>query len=104
MTARAPGKAPASKPKPADAPATGTARGAPPDLPSTEELPSRAGMDGCHRRLPAGRRTAARSCELQAHADERRLEVIWEKILQQHAAEDDEHYFADLEEQWRNDR
>ena len=42
--------------------------------------------------------------ELQAHADERRLEVIFEKILQQHAAEDDEHYFANFEEQWRNDR
>jgi hypothetical protein len=50
-------------------------------------------MDGCHRRLPAGR------CELQAHADERRLEVIWEKILQQHAEEDSEHYLADLEGQ-----
>jgi hypothetical protein len=70
-----------------------------PELPSTEELPSRAGINGCHRPLPAGCRTAARSCELQAQADERRLEVIWEKILQQHAAEDDEYYLANLEEQ-----
>jgi hypothetical protein len=66
---------------------------------STEELPSRAGMDGCHRRLPAGRHTAARSCELQVQADERRLEVIFEKILQQHDAEDSEQYLANLEEQ-----
>jgi putative DNA primase/helicase len=32
--------------------------------------------------------------ELQAQADERRLEVIFEKILQQHAAEDSEHYLV----------
>jgi hypothetical protein len=45
------------------------------------------------------RRTAAQSCEqLQAQADERRLEVIFEKILQQHAAEDNEYYLANLEE------
>jgi hypothetical protein len=99
MTARALGKAPASKPKPADAPATGTARGAPPDLPPTEELPSRADMGGCHGRLPAGRRTAARSCELQAHADEQRLEFIFEQILKQHAEEEDEYYLANLEKQ-----
>ena len=45
-----------------------------------------------------------REHEHEVHADERRLEVIFEKILQQHAAEDDEHYFANFEEQWRNDR
>jgi hypothetical protein len=38
--------------------------------------------------------------ELQAQADERRLEVIWEKILQQHDAEENEYYFANLEEQY----
>jgi hypothetical protein len=37
--------------------------------------------------------------ELQAQADERRLEVIWEKILQQHDAEYNEYYLANLEEQ-----
>ena len=66
---------------------------------STEELPSRAGMDGCHRRLPAARRTATRSCELQAHADEQRLEFIFEQILKQHAEEEDEYYLANLEKQ-----
>ena len=30
----------------------------------------------------------------QEAADERRLEVIFEQILQQHAAEEDEYYFA----------
>jgi hypothetical protein len=97
MTARTSDKTPARKPKPADATTTGTPQGAAPDLSPAE--PSRTGMDGCHRRLPFGRRTTARSCELQASADERRLEVIWEKILQQHAAEDDEYYLANLEGQ-----
>jgi hypothetical protein len=35
----------------------------------------------------------------QEAVDERRLEVIFEKILQQHDAEDSEHYLANLEEQ-----
>jgi Protein of unknown function (DUF3631) len=35
--------------------------------------------------------------ELQAQADERRLDVIFEKILQQHDAEDSEYYLANLE-------
>jgi hypothetical protein len=36
--------------------------------------------------------------ELQAQADERRLEVIFEQILQQHDAEDSEYYLANLED------
>jgi hypothetical protein len=46
--------------------------------------------------MPADRGPAS---ELQAQADERRLEVIWEKIVQQHDAEDNEYYLANLEEQ-----
>jgi hypothetical protein len=37
--------------------------------------------------------------ELQAQADERRLEAIFEQIVQRHAEEDDEYYLANLEEQ-----
>jgi hypothetical protein len=39
-----------------------------------------------------------REQEHEAHADEQRLEVIFEQILQQHAAEEDEYYFAHIDE------